>query len=280
VLSKNTSLFTYFAALSILATKSIILARLQSGCNLFIVEFEEIYKWTKEYFDSIGLEHDYSKLLRHFVDNKVFADEGNSLYFRYKIFLSFFIAHQMSRSEDFRKWLLEEYRYTSYISEIDIYCGLSRQDTAMLEFFGAEFAKLSTQLEAIVKPLAWTDRLEKLAIPAIKKADKNGFTDSINRQLTGNMPTEQRDEALDHAEDPDVKPLSSRPDVLGILPQWILTLRAYTVALKNLENIPKRKKEEHLSRVLQGWSTLLLYACIAFKEVIERREHRQYEVQT
>jgi hypothetical protein len=240
--------------------------------NQFIVEYEEIYQWTKEYFESIGLEHDFSKLLRHFVDNKVFDDEGNSLYFRYNIFLSFFIAHRMLRSEDFRKWLLDEHRYTSYISEIDIYCGLSRQDVEMLDFFSAEFAELSAQLEAIVKPLAWTDRLEKLTIPAVKKADIDSFADRINRQLTSDMPPQERDEAMEQRDQPAVKPASRREEVLGILPRWILTLRAYTVSLKNLENIRKEKKEQHLKRVLHGWSTIILYGCIAFKEVIETRE--------
>ncbi|WP_198164231.1 hypothetical protein, partial [Bradyrhizobium jicamae] len=43
---------------------------------------------------------------------------------------------------------------------------------------------------------------------------------------------------------------------------------------KNLENISKEKKEEHLRKILEGWSTLTLYACIAFKEIIETRELR------
>ena len=63
-----------------------------------------------------------------------------------------------------------------------------------------------------------------------------------------------------------------RPEVLGNVPLWILTLRAYTIALKNLENMPKAKKEQHLKVILEGWSTVMLYACIAFKEIIEKRE--------
>ncbi len=240
--------------------------------NQFVIEYEEVYAWTKEYFDEIGLEHDYSKLLLHFVDNKVFAHEGNSLYFRYNIFLTFFIAHRMLRSDEFRRWLLDDHRYTNYISEIDIYCGLSRQDLGILEFLSKEFVSLSAQLAELVKPLAWTDRLEKLTLPAPKKADKNSFTDNINRQLTSNMPAEERDEVMEHGEQPEVKPTSSRPEVLGVLPQWILTLRAYTASLKNLENIPRAKKEEHLGRILRGWSTMVLYGCIVFKEAIEKRE--------
>ena len=59
--------------------------------------------------------------------------------------------------------------------------------------------------------------------------------------------------------------------MIGLLPNWVLSLRAYTVALKNLENIPRSVKEEHLSRILEGWSKLILYASITFKTAIEMR---------
>jgi hypothetical protein len=86
------------------------------------------------------------------------------------------------------------------------------------------------------------------------------------------MPPEKRDEAVSsHAALPDVRPDLKRPEVIGLLPLWIMTLRAYTVSLKNLENISKGKKEEHLQKILEGWSTVMLYACIVFKEITERR---------
>jgi len=240
--------------------------------NLFIIEYEEMYRLTKEHFDGIGVEHDYSKLIRHFIDNKVFADEGNSMYFRYNIFLSFFIAQQMQQSQEFLTWMLHDQRYTSYINEFDIYCGLSRQDINTLEFFSGEFGRLSATLEELVKPLSWTDRLEKLSIPAAKKTDTEDLTRSIEKQLTGITSASERDDAMSNTmQETDVKPMTERPEVMGTIPQWIMTLRAYTVALKNLENIPREKKEFHVQRVLQGWSTVILYGCIAFKEIIEER---------
>ena len=39
--------------------------------NTFTVSYEELYKWTKEYFDEIGLEHDYGKLIAHFEPPRV-----------------------------------------------------------------------------------------------------------------------------------------------------------------------------------------------------------------
>jgi hypothetical protein len=241
--------------------------------NTFTVEYEELYTWTKEYFDDIGLEHDYQKLISHFVENKVLSLEGNRIYFRYNIFLSFFIAHRMLRSDEFKRWLLEAQRFTTYVTEIDIYCGLSRQDISILEFLGTEFAKIAAKLEEYVKPLAWTDRLEKLTLPPVKRNEVEAFTDSITKQLTSDMPAEKRDEAVSAAniKAKDLRPDLKRPEVIGMLPSWILTLRAYTVSLKNLENIPKGKKEEHLHKILEGWATVMLYSCIAFKEITEKR---------
>jgi hypothetical protein len=34
----------------------------------------------------------------------------------------------------------------------------------------------------------------------------------------------------------------------------------------------RNKKEEHLTKILEGWSKIILYACIVFKNVIERRK--------
>jgi hypothetical protein len=241
--------------------------------NRFIVAYEDLYNWTKEHFEGIGQEHDHGKLIRHFIDAKVFADEGNSIYFRYNIFLSFFIAHRMQQSVSFRKWMLQGHRYVNYISEFDIYCGLSRQDEETLEFFGSEFAAFEAELEALLTALSWTDRLETLSVPAVKKTDVEAFTKSIETQLTKAASPEERDEEISKqvADKEDVKPQAQRPEVVGILPNWVLSLRAYTVALKNLENIPREKKEKHLSNILAGWSKLILYACIVFKNVIEKR---------
>jgi predicted phosphodiesterase len=137
--------------------------------NSFSIDYKELYDWTQEFFNDLGMDHDLQKLIEHFVSIKVFSHEGNAVYFRYNIFLSFFIAHRMGQSSDFRKWLLEEHRYTNYITEIDIYCGLSRGDADIIEFFATEFQILSDKLEGYVRPLTWTDRLEKLHFRPPKK---------------------------------------------------------------------------------------------------------------
>ncbi|UYO41489.1 metallophosphoesterase [Rhodopseudomonas palustris] len=242
--------------------------------NQFLVEYQELYSWTKVYFDGIGVEHDLPKLIRHFIDNKIFADEGNHIYFRYNIFLSFFIAQQMLQYPPFLSWMLEDLRFINYINEFDIYCGLSRSDLSTLEFFGNEFKQQAAKLAELFQPLAWTDRLEKLSIPAAKKTDTEVLTKSIETQLTGGISAHDRDRAIAEttSDEKDVRPLRERPGRWGTIPRWFLTLRAYTVALKNLENISKQDKEQHIKNVLQGWSSVILYACIAFAKVIEERE--------
>jgi hypothetical protein len=238
----------------------------------FLVDYSDLYDWTKQYFERLGQEHDFSKLISHFVENKVFSDEGNSIYFRYNIFLSFFIAHRIQQSPEFRTWLLQDHRYADYIPEIDIYCGLSRGDSSLIEFFSTEFESFAKRLEDIIRPLAWADRLEKLTLPTVKKTEAEAFADRIVSQLTSEMPPEERDEAVgDDSPDPG-KSSVPRQQMKNNVQLWLASLRAYTVSLKNLENLPKADKERHLRRILQGWSSVMLYACILFKEVIEKRE--------
>ena len=74
---------------------------------------------------------------------------------------------------------------------------------------------MAEKLEGYVKPLAWTDRLEKLNIPAVKKNEAEAFTAGITKQLTSNMPAEKRDEAVSQDEAPaEVKPDRKFPECL------------------------------------------------------------------
>lgn len=242
--------------------------------NSFLIPYEILYDWTKEHFDRIGVEHDFSKLIQHFVDNRVFAQSGNQLYFQYNIFLSFFIAHRMLQSPEFLQWLLVDFRYISYIAEFDIYFGLSRRDEFTIDFLGRQFADLSSLWDEAIKPFGWADKLEKLSIPAAKKTDIAEFTSSIERQLTGDDSPAARDQALEEGQQMavDIRPQRARQAVMGTFPRWIMALRIYTVALKNLENIPRAKKEIHLRFILEGWSKVILYTCVGFKDIIDVRE--------
>jgi hypothetical protein len=162
--------------------------------NKFAVDYDaELYAWTKEYFEGIGINQDYTKLIEYFKLNRVFDVSGNSIFFSYNIFIAFFVAHQMQQSSEFRNWILSSPTYMSYINEIDIYCGLNRRDSAALEFLGSEFKRLSDQLAELVAPLAWVESLENLKLPP----DDEKFADNITEQLTQpNLPAEKRDAML------------------------------------------------------------------------------------
>jgi hypothetical protein len=241
--------------------------------NEFEVEYFKMYDWTRSYFDYIGIEQDYQKVIEFFVLNKIFAQHANTVYFRYRIFLSFFIAEQLHISTDFRSFIFSPNTYMSYVNEIDIYCGLNRNDAATLEFLGNQFLSHDKKLAAMVAPLAWADRLDHLKLPSTE-GDEHEFVDGISRQLTEpNLPEEARDAALDkQMQDQNLKPSITRPEVQGIVENWVLSLRAYTVALKNLEALPRDTKEHHLRVVLEGWATLLRYSCLLFHDLIDKRE--------
>jgi hypothetical protein len=130
-------------------------------------------------------------------------------------------------------------------------------------------------MEEIVAPLAWNEALESLKLPAVKSKDRGGFIDGISKQLSGGgLSNAERDAALEGREAPnsDVRPAVKRAATTSALLRWLLCLRAYTVALKNLENIPRGDKEKHLRLVLEGWAATMRYACLAFRDIVEERE--------
>jgi hypothetical protein len=242
-------------------------------CNKFDIGYDLLYRWTKEHFEFIGIEQDYKNVMEFFVLNKVFAMIDNTIFFRYRIFLAFFIASQIHYSAAFREWILSNHIYMNYVNELDLYCGMNRNDIATLDFLGTEFKKHADKLAGLVVPLAWVDLLENLRLPPIDKSEFD-FAHQITHQLTTpNLPGETRDAMLESRDlSHGVKPAVSRPEVQGVLELWVMSLRAYTVALKNLEGIQATKKEEHLQVVLEGWGTLLRYACLLFEIFLLERE--------
>ena len=236
--------------------------------NTFSVPYAQFIAWTADYFDEIGIEQNSKSIVDLFYFNKILSIDGDVVFFRYNIYLSYFIAQRLHEASEFKSWLLKEKRYCNYVTELDLYCGLVRTDKDILEFLGAEFQEINDHLASLVAPLAWTSPLEQLQLPRVD--DHTKFAEDISKQLLEPPPqAEQRDKELDEAPIENHRPALQRPDVQGILPNWILTLRAYTVALKNLENIPRVKKEEHISKVLDGWATVLRYACLLFRDLLE-----------
>jgi hypothetical protein len=237
--------------------------------NDFIVDYKDVYDWTKEYFDSIGIDQDIPKLIQLFVDNKMFGVQANSISFKYNIFLSFFIGHRMTRSKEFYKWVFSHDTFHKFVNEIELYCGLSRVDLDALEFLAAEFQNDADQVSKILSFLGLDAPLEKLQLPHVD--DREKFVDDISRQLLAlDTTAEERDRQLEQGErsNNDVRPRLQRPEVRHDIWRWFGSLQAYTAALKNLENISREKKEEHLEKVLQGWSTQLRFMCLLLKQAL------------
>lgn len=245
------------------------LAEKMCRSNTFQVSYHQVYDWTKEYFDGIGIAQDCTRIIQYFSQNKIFYVSGNDILFRYSIFVSFFIAHQMKLNASFRAWVFSAANFKSYVNEIDIYCGLNRNDLPAVEFLAEEFEKASREVAKLVAPLAWNEPLENLKLPS---DDDQYFADKIARQLTSpNLPDEQRDKILENGDEPTgEEPVLSRPEVQGVLESWFWSLRALTVALKNSEGIPAQAKAKHLQAVLEGWATMLRYACLLFQAVFDK----------
>ena len=151
--------------------------------NRFIVGYDTVYQWSKEYFAEVGIEQDIPIIIEFFFKNGLLQYNGSDVSFRYNLFLSFFVAIGMQQRVEFRDWVFSAPNYANYVNEIDIYCGLTRNDLKAIEFLGDEFGKHSLALEKLVEPLRWKDRLENLKLPPTNKSEAE-FTDLIARQLS------------------------------------------------------------------------------------------------
>ncbi len=97
---------------------------------------------------------------------------------------------------------------------------------------------------------------------------------SVAQQLVENRLTDsERDDLLDPGEPPSTATtpnLPSRPEVTSVALEWLATLRAYTVALKNLEEIGADKKSYHLRKILSAWGRVIGYVILILSISFEK----------
>ena len=113
---------------------SVIACERMVRADKYLVPYDELYDWFKEYFDLMGLKRDSAVAIKYFVNAHIFWDIGNSIAFRHNLFLSFFIANRMQRDVVFRAWLTEA-RYLSFVHELELYAGLVRDDETLLKIW-------------------------------------------------------------------------------------------------------------------------------------------------
>src|SRR5262245_45846112 len=84
----------------------------------------------------------------------------------------FFVAYRMLRSEEFKAYIFDYDRFTSFVHEIDLYCGLSRQDLWALETVAAHYERLTEEAPSEIRSLSDYIALERLVLPQVEDFDE------------------------------------------------------------------------------------------------------------
>jgi hypothetical protein len=235
--------------------------------DTYLVDFTEIYSWTKSYLTTLGFDEDIQGLVKSFYDARIFSFVGNSVQFRQDMFLAYFAAQRMIIKAEFAKKIIKSAE--RFRQEIDIYCGLKRFDDGVLDTLAAKFKNVDERLRSRFPKLPELASVDGLELPKDKSIES--MFASVTEQLVGKKLTDiERDKLLE----PETSPASgthmlARPEVESVAMEWITTLRAYTVALKNLEEVDLKKKAENLRIILEAWSRAIGYLIMLIRITFE-----------
>jgi hypothetical protein len=157
-----------------------------------------------------------------------------------------------------------------FLQEIDIYCGLRRFDEKVIEELEAKFKNVDDRLAKEFPGLPDLHMMDGFELPKDKSIEAM-FT-SVTEQLVETKLTDTERDNLFDDEMPTstaTPTLPSRPEVTSVGIEWITTLRAYTIALKNLEEISADKKAHHLRNILSAWGRLIGYVILILRTAFD-----------
>lgn len=226
----------------------------------YVISRGRLLDLTRDYFDSIGVAQAVDKVIAYFFETQIFGDFGDDrVGFRYTIFFSFFLAKAMVSSAQTRSFIISEDNCVRYLSEIDIYFGIARGDIDSLRDLSNFHSVADRNLNACLREaglsvdnnfveslrLARDPDTDKIVADAVAQVGNSSAisADSRDRHLAN--PMEERIGLIQQMK---------RPKFSDAVARWVLTLRAYSVAIKNLELIPVAEKKKHLATVLTSWS--------------------------
>lgn len=92
------------------------------------------------------------KVLEYLTDRGVLVRcNGNSIRFKTAFFFSYFLARYMSYDNSFKQYVISDKNYLNYISELDFYTGLNREDLDVFDFILKELESVYGYINSKVK---------------------------------------------------------------------------------------------------------------------------------
>ena len=223
--------------------------------NSYSFSPQKIRDIIRDYYLEIGISRSSEDVVISLMTANVLTS-GESITFKYNIIFSFFVAYRMKEHKEFLDYILEKDRFTSYVHEIDICCGLSRRDVAILNRVANHYSAAFEHLDDELKRLANSDYLTQLKLPSDDDADEFAaeFAKALgSKEVRGAQRGKFENQPV--AQNQFRQTLARKP-VKDSLFYWIYALRAYSVCVKNLEIISSTDKIKHLQIVLDGWAKL------------------------
>lgn len=213
---------------------------------------------SEAYFEHLEVTQNAKEILEYFVAAQLLSRSDGVVHFKYTVFFSFFLAKAMAASADVRDFILSEDNCTRYLTELDIYFGCVRKDLVGLERLAAFHADADRVLDECLDlsnfsvDYSFVETLSLRTDPSTKAV----FAAVARKIANGNPEDNERDDALANPMDEKIGLIQEmrRPKFRNAVARWIMTLRAYSVALKNLELISGVDKRRHLRALLLSWA--------------------------
>ncbi|WOI56838.1 metallophosphoesterase [Palleronia sp. LCG004] len=243
--------------------------------NSYKLRSDDLYKVTLSYLESLGFNFTARDIIENAISSKIFTENksDNTVYFRFRAFLEFFIASKMRDDPDFREWIFDEDRYLSYLNEIEYYSGLERNNLKLLQIvskrhlqhhisiFGVEFDNVvqNSQFKSFPTSLEGSKKFAEELAEQLKEAP---------------LTAEERDEVLDAEipRDAEGRQEVFRPSPKDASSKYMLSLFMYTNLVKNTELIEDTEKRYHLSCVLRSWSSTILASFLSIPSLVKNRK--------
>ena len=128
--------------------------------NAVSVSRTDMLELIQTYYRNIGIKRNCNEVLDSLQNANVFNGRAGEVSFRYSVLFSYFIAYRMKEDLNFCHYVFDNNRYTSFVHEIDLYCGLSRRDVNALDTVSRNYEAAFDRLDKQVRSLANAENLK------------------------------------------------------------------------------------------------------------------------
>ena len=222
------------------------LAELMSRNNQFTLTPDEYDALAHHYFRDKGFEAPESFLDLSFAGG-ILCQARDLVYFRYRCFEEFYCAKAMLRRPEFLDYVTGEQRYLRFDAEIDLYSGLLRDCSLLLDQLGGRVDALVSALPTASLSMLDDMEAKDVAAAVLDDVGLQGFQ----------VSDEQHDAILDATEEIGEEQTEPKKEPTEVESQCFGALYLYGHVLRNCEMLTRAEKYGALERCIQGFLVLL-----------------------